>query len=603
MLRKWAIPVAWVIGVFLLVGVGFPWLALVTPRWVVLRAGIIFLWFLLGAFTIAVPAASLGTVWSWVVLTRARRRYDRDAKMRAMRWALLASSSLASLIVMEVVAWITVERSYRLPEPQTQFAKSPVSPGPRAIAKRRGPRDRDVGAEPGPIDPERSAGSDMKPSDGRALNILVLGESSARGEPYEPWVSVGQIVGWQMERVLPGRKVNVDVRARGGFCLEQALLCLTGLERRPDAVILFSGHNEFHARYGWSRNVRYYVEEGPESLLGLQELGRTISSTTYLILQNLDRFYGEAPPPPHITRELVDHPSFTSREYAYLLREFRRRLDSLAAYCNRIGALAILIVPGSNDGSYEPSRSVLAAATKVAARAEFATAFEAARAAETSDPAQAMATYRRLVTQHPEFAESHYRLAKMLANVGEWDEAAQHFVLARDRDALPVRCQSDFRAIFPAVASRYGSVLVDGPSILAALSSHAILDDNLYHDAHHLNLKGAIALAQDILEQLRARRAFGWPESTPVPHIELEECARAFELDSEKWAEVCHRTAGFYSRQAYIRYDPADRLDVQHRYERAAEAIAAGRPLGATSPPSLAPMRSILENLRTERSR
>ncbi len=102
---------------------------------------------------------------------------------------------------------------------------------------------------------------------------------------------------------------------------------LTGLEQKPDAIILFSGHNEFHARYGWSRDVRYYADEGPEGLLGMQELGRSISSTTYLILQNLDRFYGEAPPPPEVTRELIDHPSFTLQaEYVYLSAGSSKRL-------------------------------------------------------------------------------------------------------------------------------------------------------------------------------------------------------------------------------------------------------------------------------------
>ena len=84
--------------------------------------------------------------------------------------------------------------------------------------------------------------------------------------------------------------------ARGGFCLEQALLPLSRLDYKPDAILFFSGHNEFHARYGWSRNVAHYVEEGPESLLGLQELARSITSTTHVIFKNLDRFYGEAPP-------------------------------------------------------------------------------------------------------------------------------------------------------------------------------------------------------------------------------------------------------------------------------------------------------------------
>ena len=65
--------------------------------------------------------------------------------------------------------------------------------------------------------------------------------------------------------------------------------------------LVFAGHNEFQARFGWSRNVRHYVEEGPESPLALVELARASSSTAELILENLDRFRGEARPPDRVT--------------------------------------------------------------------------------------------------------------------------------------------------------------------------------------------------------------------------------------------------------------------------------------------------------------
>ncbi len=334
---------------------------------------------------------------------------------------------------------------------------------------------------------------------------MVVGESSARGEPYHPWISVGQIVGWQLERVFPGRQIRVDVRADGGLCLEQAILRLADLERRPDALIVFAGHNEFQARYGWSRNVRHYIEEGPESPLALLELGRSSSSAIDLILRTLDRYYGEAPPPPRVTRELVDHPTCTPREYAFLREDFHRRLDALAAYCRRIGTLPILIVPASNDGSFEPSRSVLSGSMPPDVRAAFASEFRGVRATEANDPEAAIAAYRRLVERHPEFAESHYRLARLLARAAARDDARRHFTLARDLDGLPLRCPSDFRDAFRTVASRHGGLLIDGPELIARTSPTGIADDHRFHDGQHLNLAGTVALAQEVLEQLHRR--------------------------------------------------------------------------------------------------
>ena len=413
--------------------------------------------------------------------------------------------------------------------------------------------------------------------------------------PYDPWVSVGQVVGWQIERLFPGQRVDVDIRAQPGNTLEQALQPLADLKCRPDAIILFSGHNELQARCGWSRSAPHYAEEGPVTLLGFEEAARSISATMNLILATLDRYYGEIPPPSNVTRSLVNHPCCTLREYAVLRRDFHLRLESLAAFCNQIGALAILIKPGSNDGAFEPSRSVLSSSTRPAARAAFEKAFRAARAAETSDAQVAIAAYRRLSGEQPEFAECHYRLARLLEQQGAYAEAKQHFILARDQDGLPMRCPSDFREFFEVVSRRFGALLIDGPAILAPFCPHGILDDHVYHDADHLNLAGTVALAHDILEKLRTRRAFGWPESIRVPRIELEDCARHFELNTETWVKVCERSANFYSRLAYLRFDPTDRLAVQDRYMRAARAIAAGQSAETLSLiPSLAPMLGLL---------
>ena len=139
---------------------------------------------------------------------------------------------------------------------------------------------------------------------------------------------------------------------------------------------------------------------------------------------------------------------------------------------------------------------------------------------------------------------------------------------------------------------------MDAPAILARVSPHGILDDYLYHDAHHMSLVGTIAVAADILEQLKARHTFGWPESTPVPRIELVECARQFEMDRKKWVKVCERSSGFYHRQAHACHDPAERLEMIERYDRAAKAIAAGQAIDDSMPRSLMPLLQVIEKTK-----
>jgi hypothetical protein len=252
-------------------------------------------------------------------------------------------------------------------------------------------------------------------------------------------------------------------------------------------------------------------------------------------------------------------------------------------------------MPGSNDGSFEPNRSVLAANTPAPERAEFARQFQEVRAHESDDITASVNAYRGMIERHPEFAETHYRLGRLLAATEAWDEARRHFVLARDLDGFPLRCPTDFREAYSSVAHRYGAVLIDGPEVLSRASHHGILDDHLYHDAHHPGLIGTVALANNVLEQLQQRRAFGWPERAPVPQIEPAACARHFRLDLQKWAQVCDRSRDFYARTAYVRFDPSARLSVSDRYLRASVDFAAGRVTSESSLESLAIPVSIVQ--------
>lgn len=527
--------------------VGPLWLSVIVPRWLVRGASIALLWAIVAVFLIVLTAAPAGLAVSATRLRRARRRGERWEG--AARGLLLSASCLVGVALLEWGAAAGLSWSHRIPNL------------PRRFLDDRAP----------------------------VIRIVVVGESSARGEPYHEWLSVGRIVTWQLERVFPGRRIEIDVRARSGLCLADATRALEGLTRQPNAILVYAGHNEFQARYGWWRNVGHYAGERPERPrreLALDALARR-SSLCALIDETLDRQRVDIPPPAGITRALVDHPAVTPEQYASLRTEFRSRLEATAAYCREIGALPLLIVPPANDAGFEPNRSVLTPATPPAARSSFAREFLEARREESSDPSRAARLYRGLLERHPEFAETHFRLARLLERTGQADEARRHYEQARDLDGFPLRCPTDFQQAYRDVAARHRAVLVDGSRVFRQLSSGGTPDDRLFHDAHHPVLRGYIALAQELLVQLQARRAFGWPEGVAAPVIDPAECARHFSMDDPKWAEVCAASAWFYERTAYIRYDPSERLEKARRYREAGRRIAGGSPPDEAGVPGL----------------
>ncbi len=96
------------------------------------------------------------------------------------------------------------------------------------------------------------------------IGITVIGESSALGVPYEGWLSLGEIVGREPrgERSCP-RRFRLEILGREGGTLEtmhprSSLVDPAGL----DVLIVYSGHNEFPARFSPSRTgVAYYDDE------------------------------------------------------------------------------------------------------------------------------------------------------------------------------------------------------------------------------------------------------------------------------------------------------------------------------------------------------
>ena len=218
---------------------------------------------LLIAYGVVLFAVVLGLLVVVGVLARSQGRFLRRPWLA--RLVLLELSLLIGLAGLEGVSSIWLRWLHR----------SPALP----------PVQRDPVEDSLPKPGKAQAGEAKTP--GGPLRIVVIGESSARGEPYHPWLSVGQIVGWQLETVFPGRSILVDMQAEGGATLEETHQKLAALTYRPDALVLFAGHNEFQGRWSWSRNFPYYVDERKPELSPL-ELAVRRSPFCSLIVETLD---------------------------------------------------------------------------------------------------------------------------------------------------------------------------------------------------------------------------------------------------------------------------------------------------------------------------
>jgi len=143
--------------------------------------------------------------------------------------------------------------------------------------------------------------------DAGEYRIVVLGGSSAMGEPFWPWLSVGQIVAWQLQRAVPTRRFELDILAFLGDSLEQQHKKLSAIAKRPDAVIIYSGHNEFTARFEENRD--YSLAAEPRLRL-LQSTYRVSLHSPFcrLVYELVSKNRLDSPPLMNGRHQLIDPP-------------------------------------------------------------------------------------------------------------------------------------------------------------------------------------------------------------------------------------------------------------------------------------------------------
>lgn len=511
--------------------------------------------FLVGYFASLAVSIILASALAGIVLTNRRDLFRRKYLARLL---LSGSTLLVCLILAELTASGWLAWIHRFPNLPTRFREDATSRG-------------------------------------REISLVVIGGSAALGYPYNPHLSIGQIVGREIERAVPGRPVRVEILAEMGQNLEKMHQKLSTLDRRPDAILIHAGNNEFLSRFESNRNAD--LNEAPlNPILGPLYAVSLRSPFCRLVYETTSKNRLGGKPSPVVHHRLIDPPAFTPSEFAAVLNDFHERLEAIVAYAERVGAVPILVIPASNESGYEPNRNVLPDRATQADRDALTARFESARALEVSNPARAIELYRELTTRRPELAEAHFRLGRLLESTGDWAEARRHYLAAKEHDGFPIRVLDVFQDAYRDVAKRHGCILIDGPKEFRSVSPHGIVGDDFLHDAHHPTARGHATLSQAVARALRDRRAFGWPTdgSQPVT-IDLADCLEHFAIDAKVWDGVCAYSATFYRDLANLRFDPSERKAKQNAYEAVRPRLEAGVPpdrlgipgMGLVSPGSL----------------
>jgi tetratricopeptide (TPR) repeat protein len=373
------------------------------------------------------------------------------------------------------------------------------------------------------------------------IRIFILGESAAQGSP-NPAFGFSRILEFMLRSQYPSRRFEVINAAMKGINSHIVLPIARDCARRqPDLFIVYMGNNEavglhapgpdtgvFHRNLTLIRAVQCVrsTRLGQWLAVVIAKMGRDHSGE-----HDMEFFRAHRTAPDDFRRAAV-------------CTNFRANLREMCELMPASGARVLLSTIAVNLKDFPPLGSLHRASLTEPEKARWEAEYAKGIAAETDRRHdEAIQHYLDAVRLDDHFAELHFRLARCYFASERFEQAREHFILARDWDALQFRTDQRLNATIRDVAAANrarGIELVDAEKAFAQsqLSDHQIPGDTLFYEHVHLRFDGDYLLARTLYPAVVAAlgSALGRPSETTPPLSTPQECRERLALTS--WDEL-----------------------------------------------------------------
>lgn len=365
------------------------------------------------------------------------------------------------------------------------------------------------------------------PSPKRAstFRIFVLGESAAMGFP-EPGFSFGRVLETMLQAKIPQARFEVINAAMTAINSNAVLpIARDCLQQSPDLLVIYMGNNEVIGPFG--AGTVFGNSTIPLRLVRLAVwLGQT--RTGQLFRSVIERSQKKSGPwrgmEMFLDKRLGEHDPRLQTTYHNFSGNLAAILEE-AALANVPVVLSTVAVNLRDQppfaSAHQPS---LSSAQIEKWEALSSGGIAAARAGLLTEAEPKLLAALDI---DPDYADTHFQLARVLEGLGRAGAAKQHFVRARDLDQLRFRADSRLNDEIRAIAATRDRrvTLVDTDRELG------VTGNELFHEHVHLNFKGNYVVAKALLraverhlpEQVRS-------QSEAVPVLREDECAKRLGL-------------------------------------------------------------------------
>ena len=315
-----------------------------------------------------------------------------------------------------------------------------------------------------------------------SFRVFVQGESSAAGFPYGLGAALAGALDRRLEQAFPEREIEVVSTAMAAVT-SYALVDFADeiIAGRPDAIVIYVGHNEFLGILGVGSTMR---------LASSPALTRAfLAVRDWRLFQLMGRAFARtqsaAPPPASASGDSLMARVAGERSIALGSDTFRRGArqfeDNLARLLARYQAAGIPVFIGTLVGN-ERDQAPLAVLS--------GTETDAAHAAKTA-----------------------YHAAQDAEQAGQFEAAREGYAWARDLDPLRFRAPAQFNELIRRIATSHGATVVDVHGAFVAASEHGLVGERLLLEHVHPNLDGYFLLADAFYDALVAQGLPGPPQA------------------------------------------------------------------------------------------
>ncbi|MFQ6675648.1 MAG: tetratricopeptide repeat protein [Fidelibacterota bacterium] len=349
------------------------------------------------------------------------------------------------------------------------------------------------------------------------LRVVALGGSTTAGYPYLYSGSFPAMVKDRLVQAYPGveiEMINLGMTAVTSYAVLDFVEDV--LDRDPDLLILYTGHNEFYGALG-SASTQRVIAPGP--------LRRPLTLLT-LKLKHLKTFQlaesllRSLAPPPDQTGTLMARMArekavpYNSPLREYTRKTFEKNLRTVIKKAQRKKIPVLIGTLVSNLADQPPFVSLHQTGSDTLTVNRLLA--QATQELNTGNYRNALTLTEKALTLDSTFALTHFLQGRALQALDRIPQAREAYRKARDTDALPFRAGSPMNTILKKVSQSPGTFLVDLEDTLQNASPNGLIDRTLMLEHLHPNLKGYFLMARAVAHTILKENLLH-PNTPPQP--------------------------------------------------------------------------------------